>query len=227
MSDPAGWFPVSEDEHESQTSALRALVGEMGGAPRVLDLGAGDGRLALPLSEMGCDVLAIDNDERACGALRERGVRAACADFIGTPASAGIEGPFDLVICMGNTFCLVHDTARALELVRWVRGVLSEGGLFVIDDILSETWADIASGNWQEGVSEDGSMQLVWAEGDALVAIREGDQIDESSWTIREGDTPMRLWSRGALDLLAVAGGFARPRTDASGCLIVLTGAGD
>jgi len=223
MTNESGWFPVDEGEHAEQLSALRALLEAMPDMPRVLDLGAGAGRLAAPLVDLGIDVLAVDHDERAVEALRDRGVRTVSADFINAPASAGIEGPFDLVMCMGNTFCLVHEIDRAIELACWVRSVLRDGGVFVIDDILRSTWSDIASGNWQEGVSEDGSMQLVWGAGDALVAVREGASVDEHSWSIRETDTPMRLWSRGALELLAVAGGLARPKTDPSGCLIVFT----
>lgn len=219
MSD--GWSPVSDAAHAAQVAALTALVARFGERPRVLDLGAGDGRLALPLLGLGCDVVAVDSDEAALSALRAKGARAVRGDFIGAPGEMGVDGPFDAVVCMGNTFCLVHDVERAAELVRWIAGVLAPGGVFVIDDIVSETWADVAEGNWQSGVSEDGSMQLVWAEGDDVVAIREGDAVDEESWAIGPGDRAMRLWSWGSLGLLARAAGMAGPRTDASGCLIV------
>ena len=221
MSD--GWTPLSDEEHESQIAALLEIVRARGGSARVLDLGAGDGRTASPLAGAGCDVVCVDTDPHAIGALRARGLAAHAWDFLSDDPAPFEGGKFDLIVCLGNTFCLVHDVDDACALLGRLRAWLAPGGVFAIDDIVSDTWRDVASGNWQEGVSEDGDMQLVWAEGENIVALRTGERVDESSWSLTEADAPMRLWTMGELVLLARACGFSRPETVAGGCLIVLT----
>jgi len=220
----SGWFPITGEEHELQLASLLAEVQGLGETPRVLDLGAGDGRLAIPLRDAGCEVVAVDNDPRAVDTLRAHEIDAHEQDFLNGPIAPLGAARFDAVICMGNTFCLVHDVDAAVSLVGRIKDLLREGGLFIIDNIVGETWRDIASGNWQEGVSEDGSMQLLWAEGENVVALREGDAVDEASWEITDRDTRMRLWALGGLTLLALAGGLGRPRIVGEGSLILFSG---
>ncbi|MCB1972899.1 MAG: methyltransferase, partial [Geminicoccaceae bacterium] len=68
------WFPVDEEEHQQQCAALLDLLGDR--RARVLDLGAGDGRIAAPLVEAGHEVCAVDHDQRAVDHLRDRGIEA-------------------------------------------------------------------------------------------------------------------------------------------------------
>lgn len=220
---PTGWDPLDDASHDAQIEELRAFVREHPTPPRVLDLGAGDGRLAAPLAEMGCTLTAIERDPRAVNALRGRGIEAHLWDFLAHENAPIAPAAHDIALCMGNTLCLVHDPDDALRLMKRIRTWLDETGVLIIDDILTETWRDVASGDWQTGLSEDGSMQLLWADGDNVVALRDGENVNTDDWTIRPSDTPMRLWSRGELTLLARASGFDGPRTSPGGTLILFS----
>ena len=83
---------------------------------------------------------------------------------------------------------------------------------------------ELTEGNWLSGVSPDGDAQLVWDPGDALFAIRRGADVDTESWTPRAGEPVFRLWSDGALRLLARAAGLSAPERDAVHLLVMRPG---
>jgi SAM-dependent methyltransferase len=161
-------------------------------------------------------MIGIDEDPAAFAAARhrlsEKGLDAPLirADFL-----AGMqETPHGLaaVLCLGNTFMCVADVRVAAALLREIHRALAPGGLFVIDDFPFECWREIADGNWQEGVSEDGTQQIVFVPGDAAIALRQGGGVDPKNWNIRAGERLLRLWSMGDLELLALTAGMSRPR---------------
>ncbi|MFJ5921025.1 class I SAM-dependent methyltransferase [Kitasatospora sp. NPDC092948] len=97
---------------------------------RVLDAGAGMGRVAAALLRRGHDVVAIEPD----GAL----VRQARETYPGLPIEerdildlAPGDGPFDLVVCVGNVMVyLAEGTER--EALRAMRSVLGENGRILV-----------------------------------------------------------------------------------------------
>ena len=68
------WLPVDDAEHARQVAALRALVRESG-VRSALDLGCGDGRVAIEAARDGVRVLGVDRDPAAVLALRSRDAR--------------------------------------------------------------------------------------------------------------------------------------------------------
>lgn len=218
------WFPMSAAEHRRQLGALRRLLGKR--ARRVLDLGSGDGRLARPLADSGHDVLAIDRDEAALRRCSDAGISTGCMDFLDSSKKSeqgweavALIGPYDAVLCLGHTFMLAWKPAQAVTLLRRVRSVLKPGGVFVIDDFCAPLWREVASGNWQNGVSPNGNMQLVWDEGDNVLALRSGGEVRRSDWRVGRSDRRLRLWSAGELELLSLAAGWSAPRRSSGLCV--------
>jgi SAM-dependent methyltransferase len=229
--DPADWFPLDQAEHEMQLAAAFQLADELrqreGRPARVLDLGAGGGRIASPLHAEGHLVVAIDNDPRAIDALQRSGVHAIEGDFLNSAvlenAAAALGGGganaaqhgntdgFDLALCLGNTFMTIHDVERAVALLRQLRRVVAPNGQLVIDAIATPMWNEVAEGYWVSGVSEDGATQLVWAPGDAVFAVRERDAMDPDDWHPKDVEPKARLWTLGCLKLLAIASGWGMP----------------
>jgi len=91
--------PSPREFMAAETEAF--VAGALGALPlappsTVLEVGAGDGRLAARLARRGFRVVALESDARRAGAARGRGVTVIEADFLGpadspgpTPASAG------------------------------------------------------------------------------------------------------------------------------------------
>lgn len=213
------WSPLEPAQHDAQLAALHRLLGA---GSRVLDLGAGSGRVSSPLTDDGHDVLAIERDALAIEAMSPAATRVLHADFLEGATYRDVPGPFDAAFCLGNTWLEVVETLDALALARRVRELLTPHGFFALDCFVYETWQDVAAGNWQAGVSEDGTAQLVWGEGDAIIAWRTGADVDEERWELHDRDRPVRLWDLGSLQLLAHAAGFSDPEVRADDHLIIL-----
>jgi SAM-dependent methyltransferase len=103
----------------SWSAATRRVLGEVRG--RVLDLGCGAGRFAIPLQERGHEVLGIDVSPLAIRTARLRGLAHARILSI-TEVSARL-GTFDTVLMLGNNFGLVANPKRARWLLRRLRSL--------------------------------------------------------------------------------------------------------
>jgi SAM-dependent methyltransferase len=104
----------------SDWSVVEAPVGDRAGQ-RVLDVGAGAGRHALPLQESGREVVALDVSPGAVEVCQRRGVR---ETFIGTVFElAGTDPePFDTFLLCGNNYGLLENLEHGLSFL----GALAE-----------------------------------------------------------------------------------------------------
>ena len=108
---PSEHEPLSTSEHAAQIAALPSVIGT---PPRsVLDLGCGTGRVLVPLVGLGYQVTGLDRDEAALGACRAAldaaGVAASLVEIDITSTWPVPRGSVDAVLCLGNTFCTLHE----------------------------------------------------------------------------------------------------------------------
>jgi 2-polyprenyl-3-methyl-5-hydroxy-6-metoxy-1,4-benzoquinol methylase len=103
--------------------------------PRVLDLACGSGRHSVSLAANGAEVVGIDSSKSMIKAAenhaKEQGVtlKFIVADMVDYNES--VEGPFDLVVCLGNSLALVNDIDTLKQVVKGVFNLLKDGGSFV------------------------------------------------------------------------------------------------
>lgn len=131
--DLVGWEARSKSEGTFFLDLLREH-----GARRILDAATGTGFHAAAFADAGYDVTAVDGAPemvaRARANLAERGypdVACEVADWRDLAATA--PGPFDAVVCLGNSFGHLFSEADLVASLRSFYEVLSPGGLFVLD----------------------------------------------------------------------------------------------
>lgn len=204
--------PYDEEETARQVAGLIDLLPDR--RCRVLDIGCGDGRIAGPLLastvEHGIDLVGVDREPSVEPAFRT--TTSGAAEFhVGDLLEVGSlpNGPFDLVLVLGNLLMTVREPRRLRECLRRIGELVSPGGALVVDDFAEGGWAELAAGRWADGIDESGSVQMVWLPGDPEFVVRMGDEVDPSSTVPRPGERVLRLWSRRELDDAAKGGGLA------------------
>jgi SAM-dependent methyltransferase len=217
------WLPMDETQSRVQIESILQLLGE---SPLdIIDVGCGDGRILIPLAVAGHRVTGIDVDVNAINACSNR-----CADLdIDASLMDGnlfdllpFSGSVDAIVCCGQTFMLLADVDEAVKALNLFHTSLRKGGMVILDDIPGDLWPEVALGRWANGVNEEGTLQFVWAEDDAVFAIREGDQVDEECWALKESDHKVRLWTRGALALAAKLSDLSAPTVQVEGAVLVM-----
>ena len=129
------WYADVTDV-EATVARIIELAGTGG---RVLELGVGTGRLAVPMAGAGLRVVGIDSSEAMLAKLRERDPDGDVEALLGDITSDLPPGPFDVVLVAYNTiFNLLgeHDQPR---LFRHVAERLTPGGAFVVEAFVPES----------------------------------------------------------------------------------------
>ena len=111
---------------DSWSVAEAVALERVGG--RVLDVGAGAGRVALALQDRGSEVLAIDTSPGAVEVMRRRGVHDAMAT---TVEALPHERTWDGVTLFGSNLGLLRDAAEAPRFLAALRQLCTEGAILV------------------------------------------------------------------------------------------------
>jgi SAM-dependent methyltransferase len=109
------------------------LLAELAGDGRVLELGIGTGRVALPLKAAGVCVEGIDASPSMVARMREKPGGADIPVVLGDFRELPVEGQFDLVYVVFNTFfglLTQDDQVRCFEAVA---SHLVPGGAFLLE----------------------------------------------------------------------------------------------
>jgi SAM-dependent methyltransferase len=98
---------------------------------RVLDVGAGAGRVSLHLQERGHEVVAIDNSPGAIDVCLRRGVRD--ARVLAFDAVDESIGTFNTIVLLGNNFGLFGSPTKAKRLLRRLHRMTSDDACIIVE----------------------------------------------------------------------------------------------
>ena len=124
------------DRMHSDGPATQATVNVLAGLAaggRALELGIGTGRVALPLAARGVEVHGIDASRAMVAKLRAKPGGGAIAVTIGDFAAFQVDGRFDLIFVVFNTFFELVTQEAQVQCYRHVAAHLSPGGVFLIE----------------------------------------------------------------------------------------------
>ncbi len=97
------------------TDAAVAFLAELAGSGRVLELGIGTGRVALPLAARGVEVVGIDASPAMVARLQAKPGGQAIPVVLGDLADVDAAGPFTLAYVVFNTFFALLDQAEQIR----------------------------------------------------------------------------------------------------------------
>ena len=109
------------------------LLEEFADGGRVLELGVGTGRIAIPLYERGVKIRGIDASPAMITKLREKPggdvIEVSQGSFVDLP----VEGEFSLIFVAFNTLFALLTQDEQLQCIQSVASHLSSGGSFLVE----------------------------------------------------------------------------------------------
>jgi len=135
-------FAPSAVETDQAVSVLTQLAN--GG--RLLDLGTGTGRLAIPLAQAGVDVVGVDISDAILARLREKADSDKVNIIRGDIRDISIDGTFDVVLLGFSTLAGLPTRDDQQKILYNARKHLRPDGYLVLDLFVPDVH-DIARGN--------------------------------------------------------------------------------
>jgi len=115
------------------TDPVIDFLTDLAGNGRVLELGIGTGRIALPLAQRGVPVHGIDLSEAMVAMLRAKAGGEDIGVTIGDFATTTVDGSFSLAYLVFNTIMNLTTQEAQVACFRNVAAHLQPGGCFVIE----------------------------------------------------------------------------------------------
>lgn len=206
-----GPLMFGEEQFSEARQQIPALLEMAANEPsRVLDLGCGPGRHALPLADAGLGVTAVDTSP---GLIAELQCRAAQQDLALETVQADMRSfrrpeAFDLVLVMWTSFGYFEDEADHLQVLENIRDSLRTGGRLVLDLLgLEYLCRNLQPVHLTE--YDDGRILV-----ERPVLVHEMTRV-ENQWLLIDGDRvhragfSHRVWSAGEIRRLLARAGLA------------------
>ncbi len=129
---------------DDRTDDVRFYAGLTRGHARVLEYGAGTGRITLPVALAGSTVVAVEREPAMLDALRARLARERArihdrvSPVLGDATTLDLDARFDRVLFPFNGLAHLHTAEQQSSFFTLVRKHLAPGGLFAFDLWLPE-----------------------------------------------------------------------------------------
>lgn len=177
---------------------------------KVLELGIGTGRLALPLSERGVEVHGIDGSAEMVARLREKPGGDRIPVVVGDFAHADAGRGFKLVVLAVNTIFALPDQRAQVECFRNAARHLSASGRFVVEAWVPDVGAFRHNRLVRPRLTGADRISIETAELDPVEQIMRTTQAVFSNGSVRLYPANHRYAWPAELDLMAQLAGFER-----------------
>ena len=165
-------------------------LARLAGAGRVLELGVGTGRLAVPLAERGLDVTGLDSSRAMLDRLVAKPGGALVRGVLGDMGGPLPGGPYRLVFIAYNTFFNLLAREQQQAAFAHVHDVLEPGGRFALEAFVPEDPPTTGSGVELKHLSAD-RVVLSVHRSDAVRQTAEGSYVEFTE----TGGVRLRPWS--------------------------------
>jgi SAM-dependent methyltransferase len=202
------WYPGVSDVADTVDRIVDLATATSGKPGRVLELGVGTGRLAVPMADAGLVVHGVDASAAMLDRLRAKDADGRVTATLGDMVADLPSGPFDVALVAYNTLFNLTRPGEQAACFAAVARCLRPGGRFVVEAFVPDTSLS-GSAVTVRSMAVDRVVLSVsvhdpttsTAQGQ-FVELRDGDGVRLRPWSIRYA-TPAEL------DAMAVAAGFA------------------
>jgi SAM-dependent methyltransferase len=125
--------------HLGDADLVASFLAEYSAGGRALELGIGTGRVALPLAARGIEVHGIDASPAMVEKLLAKPGGDAIQTTIGDMADVAVDGTFELVFVVFNTFFMLTTQEAQVRCFKNVAAHLAPGGRFVVGAFVPDT----------------------------------------------------------------------------------------
>jgi ubiquinone/menaquinone biosynthesis C-methylase UbiE len=127
-------FEFYDQIYSSVDRGVIDTLQQLANGGRVLELGIGTGRVALPLAARGVDIHGIESSASMLSKLWEKSGGASLKVSKGNFADVTIEGAFSLVFTLVSTFFLLRSPEEQQLCFHTVARELSDRGVFLLEN---------------------------------------------------------------------------------------------
>ncbi len=184
-----------------------------GNRRRVLELGAGTGRLAIPLAAAGHHVVALDDSAAMLERLRAKLVVATGEVIPLLADAAGPEvpdGPFDVVLGAFDFLSNLHDHDTQARCLGIAASRLAHDGVLIVDGVVPH--AGVPAGVWRRMATRTpvraGAVVLIETVAVGGSPVVSGAHVEATRGTARTRKWRLCLTGPDLLDRLASASGL-------------------
>jgi SAM-dependent methyltransferase len=129
---------VYDEWYAGYAEATVSVLVELAQGGRALELGIGTGRVAIPLAQQGVEVHGIDVSAEMVARLRTKPGGERIPVTMGNFAEVGVEGHYNLVYVLFNTFFALLTQEEQVRCFQNVASHLTPSGVFVIEAFVPE-----------------------------------------------------------------------------------------
>lgn len=202
---------VADLARQAASSAADATTNPasaVGSRPRVLELGVGTGRLAIPLTSAGIDVTGVDVSQAMLTAMAAKpgggDVRAVLGDMADPPVG---DRRFHAVLIAYNTLFNLVEPGQQERCVARVARLLEPGGALVVEAFVPDPDAGSGDAVTTRQVTAD-RVVLSVSRTDVGGSLAIGQYVDITEQGIKLRPWQIRWSSPSQVDAMAVAAGL-------------------
>lgn len=184
------WYPA-DTTTDAAVERISSLAGASG---RILELGVGTGRLALPLAGRGHEVVGMDSSPEMLDLLAEKIRDAGLSGVVGVNGDVGNptdwpDGRFDAVVAAFNLVFNLADEAAQRQAFAAAAGHLTPGGSLIIEAFIPAPIEDLGrlERNLELRSVSAAGVTLIATELDPATGVVVGQHIE-----MRDGE-PLKL----------------------------------
>ncbi len=193
-----------------ETDGVVDLVVELAAGGKVLELGIGTGRLALPLLERGVEVHGVEGSAEMVAKLRAKPGSDRIPIVVGDFAEADAGRGFGLVLLAVNTIFALPDQQAQVACFRNAARHLGPGGRFVVEAWVPDVGAFRNNRLVRPRIVGDERMSIESVELDPVAQMMRTTQAVFSDGSVRLYPANHRYAWPAELDLMAQLAGFHR-----------------